>query len=212
MLTYPTPIVKFPDTMPGTQIYIKRDDLNGLLVSGNKARKMVYLVADARRRGCNVLVTCGGIQSNHCRTVAAFAQQFGFECHLFLRGRPCKIFTGNFLIDHLLGTKVGYVTEKQYSQIDSVMEKHAEKLKKSGLRCYIIPEGGSNAIGCLGYRDCMLEMKECIQRNQIEAVYCAVGSGGTYAGLLLGKKSLKQTSVFMELLFVKLQNFSKTKS
>lgn len=187
-LTCVTPIEEFPGTMSKARIFIKRDDLNGLLISGNKARKMAYLVADAHRRGCDTLITCGGIQSNHCRTAVAFARRFGFECHLFLRGTPGKNYTGNLLIDHLLGAQINYVTSKQYAMIDDIMAEYAEKSKKLGIRGYVIPEGGSNAIGCLGYRDCMVEMNSFLRQQRIEAVYCAVGSGGTYAGLLVGKK------------------------
>jgi D-cysteine desulfhydrase len=187
-LTCATPIEEFPGTMSKARIFIKRDDLNGLLISGNKARKMTYLVADAHRHGCDTLITCGGIQSNHCRTAVAFARRFGFDCHLFLRGKPGKNFTGNLLLDHLLGAHVNYVTPKQYTMINDIMAEYTEKLKKLGAHGYVIPEGGSNAIGCLGYRDCMIEMNAFIRQQRIQAVYCAVGSGGTYAGLLLGKK------------------------
>lgn len=174
--------------MSKARIFIKRDDLNGLLISGNKARKMAYLVADAHKKGCDTLITCGGIQSNHSRTAAAFARRFGFDCHLFLRGKPGKTYTSNLLIDYLLGARVNYVTPSQYAVIDSIMDEYRKKLKKLKRRGYVIPEGGSNAVGCLGYRDCMMEMKKFIDQQRIEAVYCAVGSGGTYAGLLLGKK------------------------
>jgi len=187
-LTCATPIEEFYGRVSKARIFIKRDDLNGLLISGNKARKMAYLVADARSNRCDTLITCGGIQSNHCRTAVAFACRFGFDCHLFLRGKPGKLFTGNLLIDHLLGARINYVTPSQYAMIDSIMNEYCKKLKKLKKRGYVIPEGGSNAIGCLGYRDCMVEMKKFIQQQGIEAVYCAVGSGGTYAGLLLGKK------------------------
>lgn len=190
-LTCHTPIEEFHGITSKTRIFIKRDDLNGLLISGNKARKMEYLVADAHRRHCNTLITCGAIQSNHSRTAAAFARRFGFACHLFLRGSPGKTYNGNLLIDHLLGAKVNYVTPSQYKVIDDIMASYAIKIRKLGLRGYVIPEGGSNGLGCLGYRDCMFEMESFIRKHRIDAVYCAVGSGGTYAGLLLGKKVSK---------------------
>lgn len=177
--------------MARPRIYIKRDDLNGLLISGNKARKMEYLIADARRQRCDTLITCGPVQSNHCRTAAVFAAQCGFKCHLFLRGKAGKKFTGNLLLNKLLNTKITYITKRQYEQANEIMEEYAEKIRKLGYRPYVIPEGGSNAVGALGYIDCLREMKGFIKRNAIEAVYCAVGSGGTYAGLLLGKKLTK---------------------
>ena len=189
-ITLKTPIEEIQGLGSAARIYIKRDDLNGLLISGNKARKLEYIVADAKSKECDTLITCGGTQSNHCRTAAAFAQRFGFECHLFLRvhGKPPKISTANLLIDKLFGAKVNYITPTQYKHRDTIMETYAKKLQKKGKKPYLIPEGGSNEIGILGYRDCMKEMKTFIKREKIEAVYCAVGSGGTYAGLLLGKK------------------------
>jgi D-cysteine desulfhydrase len=185
-----TPIQKLEGFDSKTEIFIKRDDLSGLLISGNKSRKLEYLVADAKRKKCDTLITCGGIQSNHCRITAAFANYFGFDCHLMLRvhGKPNKIFRGNLLIDKLLKAKVNYITPTQYDSRYEIMKKYAEKLKKKNKKPYIIPEGGSNAVGILGYRDCMKEMKNFIKKNKIDAMYCAVGSGGTYAGLLLGKK------------------------
>ena len=112
-----------------------------------------------------------------------------FECHLFLRGKPIKNITGNLLIDRLLDAKITYITPAQYRLRSEIMDEYAEKLKKIAYRPYVIPEGGSNEIGALGYLDCMKEMITFIRKQKIEAVYCAVGSGGTYAGLLLGKKS-----------------------
>lgn len=185
-----TPIEELKKFDSKTKIFIKRDDLTGLLISGNKARKLEYLVADASRKKCDTLITCGGIQSNHCRITAAFANHFGFDCHLMLRvhRKPNKIFRGNLLIDKLLKAKVNYITPKQYDNRFQIMEEYASKLKKKNKKPYIIPEGGSNPLGILGYRDCMKEMKDFIRKKKIDALYCAVGSGGTYAGLLLGKK------------------------
>jgi D-cysteine desulfhydrase len=189
-LTKETPIEELKGLKTKTKIYVKRDDLNGLLISGNKARKLEYLVADAKRKKCDTLVTCGAVQSNHCRTTVTFAQHFGFQCHLFLRVRrsPRKIYSGNLLLDELLGAEIIYVTPAQYERRTELMAGYAQWLKRKGKRPYIIPEGGSNEIGALGYRDCMNEMSNTIKRQKIDAIYCAVGSGGTYAGLLLGKK------------------------
>jgi len=194
-ITSPTPITELKGLENQARIFIKRDDLNGLLISGNKTRKLEYLIADAKMKKCDTIITCGPVQSNHCRTTAVFAQQFGFECHLLLRvkGAPDKIYTGNLLIDKLLGARVTYITPKQYDKRMEIMNGYAEKLKHKGKKTYIIPEGGSNEIGALGYLDCMTEMADFIKQHKIEAVYCAVGSGGTYAGLLLGKKLSKLT-------------------
>lgn len=192
-ITQKTPIEEIKGLNISTRIFIKRDDLNGLLISGNKARKLEYFVADAKNKKCDTLITCGGLQSNHCRTTAAFAKHFGFDCHLFLRVRGIrgKTYQGNLLIDRLLDAKVNYITPTEYEHRDKIMEEYAKRLKKKGKRPYIIPEGGSNEVGILGYLDCMKEMKNFIKTEGIEAVYCAVGSGGTYSGLLLGKKLLR---------------------
>ncbi len=186
-LIKPTPIIEMEDLMPGRRVYVKRDDLNGLLISGNKARKMEYLVAEASHLKCDVLITCGGVQSNHCRTVAAYARHCGFDCHLFLRGRKSVRSTGNLLIDQLLGAKINYITPYQYRNAEAIMIEYAERIAGLGFRPYVIPEGGSNEIGCLGYVAGFKEMTAFIKDKNIEAVYCAVGSGGTYAGLLVGK-------------------------
>jgi D-cysteine desulfhydrase len=188
--TLKTPIEKLKGLKSKTQIFIKRDDLNGLLVSGNKARKMEYLIADAKRKKCNLIITCGPVQSNHCRTAVVFAKYFNLDCHLFLRGKPGRNYTGNLLIDKLFDAKTIYITPSQYKMRNEIMAKYAKKIKKLNYKPYVIPEGGSNEIGALGYLDCMKEMVGFIKNNKIDGLYCAVGSGGTYAGLLLGKKLL----------------------
>lgn len=189
-ITTTTPIEELQGLKIPVRIFLKRDDLNGLLISGNKARKLEYLIADMKRKKCDTIITCGPVQSNHCRTTAVFAQQYGYECHLLLRIRkkPAKVYTGNLLLDTLLGAKIRYIIPEQYQRRLAVMAEYARTLRKKGRRPYIIPEGGSNEIGSLGYLDCMREMADFIKRQRIDAVYCAVGSGGTYAGLLLGKK------------------------
>lgn len=185
----PTPIEEIRELPVKSRIFLKRDDLNGLLVSGNKARKLEYLIADAKNKKCDTLLTCGPVQSNHCRTTAAFARMFGFECHLLLRKKGGEEHTGNLLLDELLGANIKFITPEEYQHRMALMADYARRLK--GRKPYLIPEGGSNEIGAMGYLDCMAEMKTFIKENKIEAIYCAVGSGGTYAGLLLGKKLLK---------------------
>jgi D-cysteine desulfhydrase len=185
-VTMPTPVVEIPGFSRKTKLFMKRDDLNGLLISGNKARKMEYLIADAKRLKRDILVACGPAQSNHCRTAAAFARIFGFDCHLFLRGRPGPEPTGNLLFDRLLGAGITYVTPAEYRERTQIMSRFANNLGRK--KAYLIPEGGSNEVGCLGYMDAVSEMAGFLRREKIDALYCAVGSGGTYAGLLLGLK------------------------
>ncbi|GAJ17621.1 unnamed protein product, partial [marine sediment metagenome] len=139
-MTIKTPIEELKGLKTKTQIFIKRDDKNGLLISGNKARKMEYLIADAINKKCDTIITCGPLQSNHCRTAAVFAKHFGFECHLFLRGKPSKNFTGNLLIDKLFDAKITYITASQYQVRDEIIVEYAQKLRKIHYKPYIIPE------------------------------------------------------------------------
>lgn len=187
----PTPIEFLENFNHNAKIYIKRDDYTGLISSGNKIRKLEYAIFDAKEKGCDTLVTCGGLQSNHCRATAFVGKRFGFDVYLVLRGKPQRPFKGNLLLDHLLGAKIKYVSYEDYKErINEILKEVAEELKKKNKKPYIIPEGASNEVGCLGYVECMDEMKEFIKKEKIEAIYLAVGSGGTYAGLLIGKKLL----------------------
>jgi D-cysteine desulfhydrase len=171
------------------EIYIKRDDYTGLISSGNKIRKLEYILFDAKEKGADTLITCGGIQSNHARTTSYIGRKNGFDVYLILRGEKKEIFQGNLLLDNLVGAKIKYVNYKEYKErINEIMEELKKELEKENKKPYIIPEGASNEIGCLGYVECMEEMKEFIKNEKIEAIYLAVGSGGTYAGLLIGKK------------------------
>ncbi len=187
----PTPIEPLKKLPHHAEIYIKRDDYTGLISSGNKIRKLEYMLFDAKEKGYDTLITCGGIQSNHCRATVYAGKKTGFDVYLVLRGESQKYPQGNLLLDKLMSAKIKYVTYEEYKKrIDEIMKELAEKLRKQGKNPYIIPEGASNEVGCLGYIECMDEMKEFIEKEKIEAIYLAVGSGGTYAGLLLGKKLL----------------------
>ena len=183
----PTPIDILNNFPHPSTIYVKRDDLTGLITSGNKVRKLEYALADAGQQKADTIITCGGTQSNHCRTTAACCRMLGLSPYLVLRGEPVKPLDGNLLIDYLLGSEIRYITHKEYEKVDELMESIARDLREKGRKPYVIPEGASNEIGLMGYAECMAEMKSFIEENKIEAVYAPVGSGGTYAGLLLGK-------------------------
>ncbi|MEN3043821.1 MAG: D-cysteine desulfhydrase family protein [Candidatus Hydrothermales bacterium] len=186
----PTKIELLENLWNNAKVYIKRDDYTGLITSGNKIRKLEYAIFDAKEKECDTLITCGGLQSNHCRATAYAGKREGFEVHLVLRGEPTE-YQGNLLLDYLFGAKIKYVSYNEYKErINEILEEVAEDLKKKDKKPYIIPEGASNEVGCLGYVECMDEMKEFIKKEKIEAIYLAVGSGGTYAGLLIGKKLL----------------------
>ncbi len=174
----------------GFNLYVKRDDLTDIVASGNKIRKLEFLFKDAMNKRADTVLTCGGIQSNHCRATAAIATKLGMKSVLILRGEKESLYDGNLLLDKLLGADTVYITPEEYKKIDEVFEVESERLRKRGRKPYVIPEGGSNEIGFLGYVNAAREMKEQIESMDIHPgyVFTAVGSAGTYAGLFLGKK------------------------
>ncbi len=169
-------------------LWIKRDDLTGAALSGNKIRKLEFLVADALRVGATTLVTCGGVQSNHARATAIAAARVGLDSTLVLRGTGKEPMEGNLFLDHLLGARIHWVTPEQYADIDPVFETIATALREEGKVPYIIPEGGSNALGALGYLEATRELTSQLQTEDLSFshLFVAVGSGGTLAGLLAG--------------------------
>lgn len=180
----------------GVSLSIKRDDETGLLTSGNKIRKLEFLAQDAITQGCDLLITWGAIQSNHARTTAAVAAQLGMDCLVLLRGEKTQHYQGNLLLNRLLGADVIFVDPEEYARIDAAAERFAEKLRRQGKKAYLIPEGGSNALGSMGYVQMVKELADQVKKNRLayDSIVCAVGSGGTYAGLLLGKKLFKLKS------------------
>jgi D-cysteine desulfhydrase len=190
----PTPIHKLEKLTAlfgGPELYVKRDDLTGIGMSGNKVRKLEYLLADARDVGADTLITCGGIQSNHARATAIAAAQKGMASVLVLRGESVTPADGNVLLDKLVGAEIRLVTPEQYAQrINQIMAEVAQELMGQGHRPYIIPEGGSNPIGVCGYIRASEEIKRQLDELdlRVDVVVTAVGSGGTQAGLLVGEK------------------------
>lgn len=174
------------------RLLLKRDDLTGAALSGNKIRKLEYLLAEAQSQGADVVLTCGGAQSNHCRATALAAAGIGLRSVLFLRtadpaAPPAP--SGNLLLDRLCGAEVRFITPAQYRDRAAVLAAAAEELRGAGRRPYIIPEGGSNALGSLGYVDAVAELAHQLDpalRERPLTLLCAVGSGGTLAGLCLG--------------------------
>ncbi len=174
-------------------IYIKRDDQTGSEFSGNKVRKLEYLVKDALDKGCDMLITCGGIQSNHCRATVAVATRLGLKPAVLLRISEKPPVTGNYFLDKLMGADIRFCTKEEYREHrGEIMEEMAQEYSKRGYRPYIIPEGASNAIGTLGYFNCMNEITEQEKLSGIKfnTIIAATGSGGTYAGLYLANEIL----------------------
>jgi len=186
---------KLSEQWGGPEIYVKRDDFTGMALSGNKIRKLEFVIAEARNQGANLLITCGGIQSNHARATAVAAARLGMKSYLVLRGQEGSEADGNLLIDFLVGAKVKYITPEDYStRVNEIMSELAENLRKDGYHPYVIPEGASNELGAMGYLAATEETVMQLENLKLSIDYlvCADGSGGTHAGLLLGQKFYHQ--------------------
>lgn len=171
----------------GPDIFIKRDDLTSLGLGGNKTRKLEFLVGEALKQGKDTLVTAGGIQSNHCRLTAASARKAGLDCHLVLNGDPPEISNGNLLLDKIFGATIHFCKREDR---DNRLFQVGNELTDTGRKPFVIPVGGSNSIGSVGYVDGMLELVRQLNNMSItpDAIVFASSSGGTQAGLALGAK------------------------
>ena len=175
----------------GPDIYIKRDDLLGLAGGGNKTRKLEFLVADALAKGCDTLITVGAVQSNHCRLTLAAAVKEGMKCRLLLEQRVAKSYnpqaSGNNFLYRLLGVEEIRVVDLG-TDLAKTMEQMAEDVAKRGGKAYLIPGGGSNPLGALGYVSCAEEiLAQTFDLGlRLDHIVCASGSAGTHAGLITG--------------------------
>ena len=188
----PTPLEEMPrlsEALGGPRLFVKRDDQTGLATGGNKARKLEFLVADALEKGADTIITSGAVQSNHARQTAAAAARFGLRACLVLGGESPDRWTGNLLLDKLLGAEIRWAGERDGSR---VMEEVAEEEKRAGRNPYIIPYGGSNPVGATGYVEAMVELMAQLEVRdlQVERVVFPSSSGGTQAGLMVGAKAL----------------------
>lgn len=175
----------------GPKIWIKRDDMLGLFPGGNKTRKLEFLMADALAQGADTLITCGAPQSNHCRITLAAAVKEGLKCRFVIEERVPGSFSetasGNHFMFRLMGVESLTVVPGG-SNMAAAMQKLADELATEGRKGYIIPGGGSNALGGLGYVACAQELQEQFfeQGVQIDRVVVGSGSSGTHGGLLAG--------------------------
>lgn len=173
------------------EIWIKRDDLLGLAPGGNKTRKLEFLVADALAQGADTLVTCGAPQSNHCRITLAAAVREGLRCRFVIEERVHGSFredaSGNHFLFRLMGVE-DLVVVPAGSDMAAAMQRVADELAATGRRAYVIPGGGSNALGGLGYVACAQELQQqCFELGvQFDDVVVGSGSSGTHGGLLAG--------------------------
>ncbi|MFT5873817.1 MAG: D-cysteine desulfhydrase [Clostridium sp.] len=183
--------------LSGPDIYIKRDDYTGSEISGNKIRKLEFSIKEAVDMGCDYLITCGGIQSNHARATVASAVKMGMKAGLVLRGKEETEIDGNLFINKLLGADIRFITPEEYrNRRMEIMEELKKEMELKGFKPYIIPEGASNGIGSFGYFNAMEEIiaQEKNMGIHFDGIFIAVGSGGTHAGLLLGSKMLKSSA------------------
>lgn len=173
----------------GPRIWIKRDDLTGALLSGNKVRKLEFVLARALEQGCDTIITCGGLQSNHCRATAILCAQLGLRCRLILRGESQSPYDGNLLLDYLVGADVRtYPIDFYQKNLTTLLVDAAAELRASGRMPFVIPTGASDGIGLWGYVAACEELRNDFIRHRIEPkhIVCATGSGGTQAGLTAG--------------------------
>lgn len=184
---WPTPLVPLPRltaALGGPRLWMKRDDHTGLALGGNKTRKLEWLLGDALKQGCDVVVTAGAAQSNHCRQSAAAAAQLGLECHLALGGQAPTSWTGNLLLDALFGATVHWSGQDRTGRALPALE---ATLRRQGRRPALIPYGGSNWLGAAAFVHAHHELMTQTRQAGLNlgAVVFASSSGGTHAGLAL---------------------------
>jgi L-cysteate sulfo-lyase len=195
----PTPLERLDNLsrwLGGPEIWIKRDDCTGMSTGGNKTRKLEFLLADAREQGADIVLTQGATQSNHARQTAACAAKLGLSCHILLEDRTAKSDhdyrdSGNVFLDHLHGASVEH--RGPNPDMQGELEKAAARLRAEGRRPYLIPGGGSNPVGALGYVNAAIEL--ITQANdlglKVDHVVHATGSAGTQAGLIAGLAGIR---------------------
>jgi D-cysteine desulfhydrase family pyridoxal phosphate-dependent enzyme len=184
----PTKIEDLPRlsaSLQGPRLLVKRDDQTGLAFGGNKTRKLEYLLGDAREKGAQTLITAGAVQSNHCRQTVAAGTRFGFKCILVLFGDPPNPPDGNHLLHYLLGAQVIYSAREDMS---AALQDVFLQAEDEGKQPYLIPYGGSNPVGVMGYVTAMVELAE--QGVEPDWIVFPTSSGGTQAGMLVGARKI----------------------
>lgn len=190
---FPTPLAALPRlsaALGGPEIWIKRDDLSGLGMGGNKIRKLRYLLAEALRQKAGVVITAGAQQSNHARQTAAAAASVGLRAVLVLRGEePPATPGGNYLLNHFFGAEIRWAGARP---LMPALHAEAARLRQAGAWPYVIPYGGSNALGACGFVAGLVELaQQAAQRGRtFDAIIVASSSGGTQAGLTVGAQLL----------------------
>lgn len=190
----PTPLIaidRISEIVGGPRIWVKRDDMTGSAVSGNKIRKLEFSLAKALDEGCDTIITCGGVQSNHCRTTAILCAQLGLKCHLILRGDQDSEIEGNLLLDRLVGAEISFYSNREYQQKSDEITLHwLQHYQDRGSKAFLIPVGASDGIGLWGYIAACEELKNDFTQQNIQPghIISATGSGGTQGGLTVGNE------------------------
>jgi D-cysteine desulfhydrase len=180
----PTPLQKIK--FENKTFLIKRDDFTGLELSGNKVRKLEYLLSKAKREKAEYIFTCGGEQSNHARATAIAAAKMGLKSKLFLWGNDYPNSDGNLFIDKLSGADIFFMNKKNYEFVNEIMQEESENFNSKGLKTYVIPEGGSTTLGIWGYISFIEELSKQINLKKLDGILLAAGTGGTAAGIITG--------------------------
>jgi D-cysteine desulfhydrase len=196
LASLPTPLQRadrLSAELGGPEIWFKRDDLTGFGLGGNKIRKLEYLAADALAQGADTLITGAGPQSNHVRATMAVAAHLGLKGVAVFHGSPPSEKQGNLLLDELVGAELIFSNNPDRSQLDTRIIEESERLKAEGHRPYVIGRGGASPLGCVGYVAASLEVLAQLTALKLHAdhLFCATGSCGTQAGLLVGAKWLQ---------------------
>ncbi|MFH1073624.1 MAG: D-cysteine desulfhydrase family protein [Candidatus Firestonebacteria bacterium] len=187
--------------LKGPKLYIKRDDLTDAALGGNKVRKLEYILADAIEKKCDTVITTGGPQSNHARITAGVCAKLGLRCVLLLSGNKKNALEGNLLLDKIFGAEVRFTDSWDFDKIQAMMEELAKHLTEKGHKTYPIPVGGASGLGTMGYAECFSEILEQEKELKLkfDRIVVANGSGGTQAGLEIGKAENKSKKEILAL-------------
>ncbi|OUS04847.1 D-cysteine desulfhydrase [Gammaproteobacteria bacterium 54_18_T64] len=199
------PLDRLSAQFSGPRIWVKRDDLTDCALSGNKIRKLEFTLARALAQGCDTLITCGGVQSNHCRATAILGARLGLKVHLILRdeesgdeelggekrgdGRQATVPDGNLLLDYLSAAEISIYSKAEFQTRQNELFEHwSQHYAAQGRKAYLIPTGASDGTGIWGYVRCVEELIGDFKQAEIQPTHIlhATGSGGTQAGLSLG--------------------------
>ena len=186
-----TPLDRLSEAMKGPRIWVKRDDMTGGVVSGNKIRKLEFCLARALEEGCDTIITAGGVQSNHCRATAILCAQLGLRCHLVLRGDDSDIADGNLMLDKLVGATISFYRPAEFVQrSQAIFDDLSSSYEQQGHKVMVVPIGASDGTGLWGYIAACEELRHDFQQHAIHPghIISATGSGGTQGGLTVGNQ------------------------